>query len=283
MKFRVPGTRPPGDDAPASSSSEVDKIPAVQRQIDEIKRALREKTHLMGIWGTLADLYSLKATLKARACDPAVEQGDASPDALDKSMNDYTVGYKYYQMGSFGDAELYLVASINRLDWNVLARITLGNMFFVKGEYEKAKAAFEAALPYCEGEALSEVLTNLGMNAFKTGDVSNAEKYFILAIAVDPANAYAFNNLGLVSDARDDLNSAIAWHIKAVGAKPSDEELWYNLGNVLGKAGKKAERLFCFMKAEERGFSELKELVEDLMAQGIKPIDPRSSQSVLGS
>ncbi|MEX2684037.1 MAG: hypothetical protein Q6373_020880 [Candidatus Sigynarchaeota archaeon] len=59
--------------------------------------------------------------------------------------------------------------------------------------------------------------------------------------------------------------------------KPSDEELWYNLGNVLGKAGKKAERLFCFMKAEECGFLELKGFIRDLVAQGIKPVDPRPS------
>ncbi len=275
MKLRMPGARRRSDDAPAGAVGEVDSIPAVQGRIDEIKRELREKTPFMGIWGTLADLYALKATLNARAGDANAKEGGTSPDAIDESMAEHVAGYKDYQGGFLDDAEAHLVASIDRLGWNVLARMTLGNLFFVKGEHAKAAAAFEAALPHCGGAASSEVLTNLGMNAFKAGDVTAAEKHFARAIELDPANAYAFNNLGLVSEAQDDLDAAITWYIKAVEANPSDEELWYNLGNVLGKAGKKAERLFCFLRAEKRGFSELRELVEDLVAQGIEPADPR--------
>lgn len=275
MRFRTPGARWGPDAAPGGPGVEPDAVPAVQEHIDEIKRELREKTPLLGVWGTLADLYALKASIEARANEGAAGAGSACPDALDESMGEYVAGYTDYQRGSLDEAEAHLVASIDRLGWNVLARMTLGNLFFIKGNHEKAKAAFLAALPYCEGAAASEILTNMGMNAFKAGDVTAAEKHLTLAVELDPANAYALNNLGLVSETESDLDAAITWHIKAVEAKPSDEELWYNLGTVLGKAGDKAGRLYCFMQAEERGFSELKELVEDLVAQGIKPADPR--------
>jgi tetratricopeptide (TPR) repeat protein len=277
MRLQLPGKKPPAHSAPAPASDEETTIAAVQEHIDEIKRVLQEKTPIMRVWGTLADLYALKAAMQARVVDAAVEQGAASPDAIDESMGEYAAGYKDYQAGSLTDAEAHLVASIDLLGWNVLARLTLGNLFFVAGEHGKAEAALTAALPHCEGAALSEVLTNLGMNAFKAGRVPDAEGHFTRAIEVDPANAYALNNLGLVNEDREDPDGAISWYIKAVKANASDEELWYNLGNALGKAGKKAERLYCFMRAEERGFTELKELVDDLLAQGIKPVDPRAS------
>ncbi len=273
----MPGKKPRADDTPARADDEETAIAAVQERIDEIKRTLPEKTPIMRVWGTLADLYALKAALQARMSDGAANPGGASPDAIDESMGEYAAGYKDYQAGSLADAEAHLEASIDRLGWNVLARLTLGNMFFVAGEHEKAEDALKAALPYCEGAALSEVLTNLGMNAFKAGRVPDAEGHFTRAVEVNTANAYALNNLGLVSESRDDLDGAISWYIKAVEANASDEELWYNLGNTLGKVGKKAERLYCFMRAEERGFTELKELVDDLVAQGIKPVDPRPS------
>jgi hypothetical protein len=48
---------------------------------------------------------------------------------------------------------------------------------------------------------------------------------------------------------------------------------------VLGKAGKKAERLYCFMKAEKLGFTELDDIISDLVLQGIAPVDPISTAS----
>ncbi len=277
MKLHMPGKKPRADDALTRDGNEETTIAAVQEHIDEIKQVLQGKTPVMRVWGTLADLYALKAAMQARTDDAADFQSGASQDAVDESMGEYVAGYKDYQEGSLADAEAHLEASIDRLGRNVLARLTLGNLFFVAGEHGKAETTLNAALPHCEGSALSEVLTNLGMNAFKAGKVPDAEGHFTRALEVDPANAYALNNLGLVREARDDLDGAIPWYVKAVEANASDEELWYNLGNALGKVGKKAERLFCFMKAEERGFTELKELIDDLVAQGIKPADPRAS------
>ncbi|NMC06156.1 MAG: tetratricopeptide repeat protein [Candidatus Lokiarchaeota archaeon] len=278
LKFHPPGPRRREENALATNGIDAAKIGEVQARIDEIKLNMKEKTLVMGIWGTLADLYALKSSFPSGVEDGGGTRDVERRDAIDKSMEEYIAGYREYQAGNLVEAEIHLVASIERLDWNVLARMTLGNMFFVAGDHENAKVAFMAAIPHCEGVALSELLTNLGMNALKAGQIQDAETHFTRAIEIDPANAYALNNLGLVSEAKDDVEGAISCFKKAVGIDSSDEEFWYNLGNVLGKAGRKAERLFCFMRAEERGFTELKDLVNDLVAQGIKPSDPRESR-----
>ncbi|MEX2684036.1 MAG: tetratricopeptide repeat protein [Candidatus Sigynarchaeota archaeon] len=171
----MPGARRRSCDPPTGSSGDDEEITAIKERIDEIKRKLHEKTSIMRVWGLLADLHALKAMMKSRASENALNSRDTSLDAIDESMGEYIVGYKHYQAGSLGEAEMHLMESINRLGWNVLARITLGNLLFIKGEHDRAAIAFEAALQCCEGKALSEVITNLSMNAFKAGDISNAE------------------------------------------------------------------------------------------------------------
>jgi tetratricopeptide (TPR) repeat protein len=274
------GTRKPGTGSRLVETADASNIALLQEKIDAIKKELREKSPLLQLWGTLADLYAARLDITTRMPGTSDAVNDsAKEDPVDESMAEYLAGYKAYQDGSAADAEAHFLASIEHLDRNVLARVNLGNLYFVNGDQDKAKAAFTAALKFCEGDALSEMLTNLGMNALKQGSIDAARGYLEDAIKENPSNAFALNNMGLIFEDQGDMASATSWFTRAVKANGLDEELWYNLGNVLGKAGKKAERLYCFMKAEKLGFTELDELISDLVAQGIAPVDPVGTAS----
>ncbi len=251
---------------PLSTSTNIMRIRA---RIKEIKIVLAEKTSDLELWRTYADSYDLLSSLQ-----PASEQSNELPDAMDSSMEKFNEGNKQYQLGNFDEAEDYLVESISLFNRNLLAHMTIGNLFFLKGEYEKATKAFKDALSFSSGGARSEVLTNLGMNMIKQGHFVDAERCFLEAVELNRVNAFACNNLGLLNETKGNFDAAIGWYKKAVEAKPDDDELWYNLGNILGKIGDKECRLFCYIKAEERGFSELKEIINDLVAQRIIPKDP---------
>jgi Tfp pilus assembly protein PilF len=241
-------------------------------QIAAIKAELAEKTHYLRICGTLADLFAAKNELEAKL--DAGGTGGTENDPIDGSMVEYLMGYQAYQDGDFEEAEAYFSTSIDRLEWNLLARLNLGNLHFVQGAHDKAEIVFTEALAFAENGARSEVLTNLGMNAVKQDKLMAAENFFRQAIDIDPGNALALNDMGLVKDMQESEEEALQYYERAIRADPSDCELWYNLGTVLGKLGNKEGRLFCFMKAEERGFAELREMIDDLVDQGIKPKSP---------
>nr|MDO8114498.1 tetratricopeptide repeat protein [Candidatus Sigynarchaeota archaeon] len=248
----------------------------IQQSIASIKKELKGSANDLKSWANLADLYAMEIILKADVTSGDNVPSTPTPDQVDTSFEEYLAGYREYQEGNFDAAEAHFLKSVDILPWNILSRINLGNLHFMRGNYEKAEITFKEALNLSQGEAKSEVLTNLGMNAIKAERPADAERFLVLAIEANPANAYALNNLGLVKESQGSNDEALVLYKKAVIADRSDGELWYNLGNLIGKTGKKSERLFCFMEAEKRGFFELKEFIDDLVSQGIKPVDPTS-------
>ena len=244
----------------------------INNQIAAIKKELVEQTHYLKIWGTFADLYVARNNL---ATELGIEVKTPSDnDPIDASMAEYLAGYQAYQDGDFTGAEDYFSESINLLGWNIIALLNLGNLYFIQGAHEKAAIIFDQALEHSENGARSEVLTNLGMNAIKRDMIPDAEEFFRQAIDLDPDNALALNDMGIVKEMEGIGDEAVGYYKQAVQADPSDNELWYNLGTMLGKQGNKEGRLYCFIKAEERGSTELREMINDLVDQGIKPVNP---------
>ncbi|MHA1793896.1 MAG: tetratricopeptide repeat protein, partial [Promethearchaeota archaeon] len=90
----------------------------------------------------------------------------------------------------------------------------------------------------------------------------------------DKYNYFALINLGNMHEANLNREKAEDYYKKSILINPKDPDAWYNLGNLLGKMGKKEERLFCFIQAENLGFKELDSMIQDLLNQGIDPINP---------
>jgi len=220
----------------------------------------------------LADFYAARNKLETELGPGEGTANDG--DQIDASMAEYLAGYQAYQDGDFTEAEVRLAKSASLLEWNILALLNLGNLYFLQGLHDKAEQSFSKALLHAEGDARSEILTNLGMCALKMENISEAGECFHQAIDLDPGNALALNDMGLVKEMEGNEGEALEYYKAAIKADLEDDEIWYNLGTLLGKQGNKEGRLYCFMKAEELGFAGLKELIDDLVDQGIKPVNP---------
>lgn len=247
---------------------------AIRSRIDVLAGRITPPFADLQIWYELKDLS--ERWIEARRANPSgQEDAGGNVDPVEEGMRLFISGTTAYENGEFSEAEQDLTRCVEGLPSHVLALLTLGNLYFLLDEHDKADGSFSKAAGFCTGAALSEILTNAGMNSVKAWDIPAAETYFQDAIKENPANGYAINDLGMLRDQQEDLDGAETLFLEAIQLMPDDEEVWYNLGTVLGKKGDKAGRLFCFLRAEERGFSELDDMIRDLVDQGIEPIDPR--------
>nr|MDO8118438.1 tetratricopeptide repeat protein [Candidatus Sigynarchaeota archaeon] len=238
------------------------------KNIKDMRQVLRETTPDTNVWNTIVDLHVLIMSILEKNGVP-VDRDPLFSDDFGTSIHEYITGERAYRDGELDGAETRIKKSIDLLPWNVISRMTLGNMYFVQGRHDDAKKAFAGALDYCTGHARSELLTNLGMNAMRAGHITDAKHYLGDALKENDSNPFALNNLGLVHEMEGDLEGAFQVMAKAVRSKDDDGELWYNLGTIAGKLGKKEIRLYCFVQAERLGMAELKDIIDDLKTQGV--------------
>ncbi|MFX0099300.1 MAG: tetratricopeptide repeat protein [Candidatus Hodarchaeota archaeon] len=249
-----------------------EKLTLVLEKIDQIKKEIREQNNDLDRWNSLADLHSLLFLLKNEE-DGVDNEFDLEKDVYYFSLKEYLLGYEAYKEGELEDARVYLEKSLQILQSNLLSWYLLGNLYFVEKKYDSAENAYKKGLKQCDASNL-EILSNLGMTLMKTEKFDESEDFFMKALEIDKNNPFILNNLGLLYELREKFDDALNYYEKAVRADPKDKELWYNYGNLLGKRGEKEKRLFCFIKAEDLGFSAVTEIIEDLLKQGIKPESP---------
>lgn len=100
-----------------------------------------------------------------------------------------------------------------------------GDIFMAKKMYR------EAAEAYKEGPKDSAVLLNkTGIAYHQMLDLVTAEKYYRLAVRVNPHYAEAINNLGTVYYARKSYRRAISEYKKALRVNPKSASVLSNLG-----------------------------------------------------
>jgi Tfp pilus assembly protein PilF len=191
-----------------------------------------------------------------------------------KSLHYYKIAFESRQEGNIEKAITFYENSLDEIEWNVATILELSNSLFILGEFTRAFEVLKNGMEWVEGKAKAKVLNNLGMVSLKINNMDKAESSFKEALELDPGNAYALNNMAMILLEYGKRTEAIKLYQKAVKNSPEDEEIWYNLGNLLGQMGNKPERLFCFIKAEERGFSELEDIIQDLLDQDIIPRNP---------
>ncbi len=261
-----------GDGVPAVVE-EKETFDKLVKNISKLRHAIREITPETNVWNTIVDLHALAMSILEKNGITA-DRDPIFSGEFGASIYEYITGEREYRDGNLDLAETGIKKSIELLPWNVISRMTLGNMYFVQGRHEDAKKAYEDALVYCTGHARSELLTNIGMNAMRAGQLGDAKRYLEDAIKDNDSNPYALNNLGLVHETEGDLEGAFQFMMKAVKFKQDDGELWYNLGTIAGKLGRKEARLYCFVQAERLGMAELGDMIEDLIDQGVEPEAP---------
>lgn len=264
--------------ADEEGGDEQDAARRIAAHLAIVKKELGPATRSMSTWVTLADLHDM--ILHLCHGDMAVVERLIGPrEPLDDSIIAYNQGFEAYRDGDMNAAATSFARAIEMVPWNALARFTLASVRFLEGDVKAALAILGELLAMVESVARSEVLTNMGMCAFKLDRLDAARTSFQEAVAIDPANAFAWHDLAALEDVAGNVDAARDAYVKALAINREDAETWYNLGALLGKQGLKAERLHCFIKAEEQGFPELREMIEDLLAQGVEPRAPAGVQA----
>jgi tetratricopeptide (TPR) repeat protein len=127
---------------------------------------------------------------------------------------------------------------------NNLGRIHLG-----KGEIEKARAEFEAALRLDPSNA--DALLNIAGILRAEGRVAQAEQLVRRALQMDPSSVGALSELAEIRRDQGDLDDAARLFREAIGIAGGMPFLYLGLGDVQQRAGRFEEALASFRAALE--------------------------------
>ena len=101
---------------------------------------------------------------------------------------------------------------------------------------------------------LDEAL-KLGIEAQKSGDIEEADRYYTAILGVNPNHPDANHNLGILAVSIHKVEQAIPFFLKAVDTSPGVGQFWLSLIDSLVQLGRYDEAQDLFKKAENNGFS----------------------------
>ena len=108
------------------------------------------------------------------------------------------------------------------------------------GQFERAVARLRAALKLEPGH--TQVLNNLGVLAYRQGDVEAARRYLEVARQIEEfvgrVDAVTWNHLGAVATMQGDLDKGLEYFQRAGGTEHGEFEVYYNLGRSWIEHGK---------------------------------------------
>ena len=107
-----------------------------------------------------------------------------------------------------------------------MAHYSLGNMLMRKGDYDKARQAYQQA--NVEGACVSDANINLGVIAFYEKNYDEAKRYFLDELIYCGENNKAFSNLSLLARLEGDYMASIAWSDSSISNFPSFKDSYIN-------------------------------------------------------
>jgi tetratricopeptide (TPR) repeat protein len=110
------------------------------------------------------------------------------------------------------------------------AHLTLGNIYFQKGDYKQATRAYGHALSWVPENI--EVMNNLALTSLRMGDVNGAIQLYRRSVLVEPLLAKTHNDLGLAYKAAGLYGQAAVEYRRAMELDPDYADPLRNLGVV---------------------------------------------------
>jgi Flp pilus assembly protein TadD len=138
-------------------------------------------------------------------------------------------------------------AEAARLDPSYVSPIVNASVLDFEGDHANVAEA-RLMLLVEQGRATAEAYFNLGIFAFKRGDLENATKWLEKAQDLRPGDVETLNNLGVVYCCRGNYRRAEAVLRQATEAKPEWAKAWDNLGLTLYRMERPKEARETFEK-----------------------------------
>ncbi len=243
--------------------------------IDHLEIALKKNPDNYEIWFYLGNAYyaigeykrAKSSYLKVLSLNPSFPEVYLSLANLYVRMGNLKrarrvirAGLKKFKNENF--QYLSAVALVNAEDYNLAEKVlrelmkkgakdlhfvVLGNIYFGRGEKEKALEFYDRALE--ENPENVEAWNNKGFLLFTLGLYEEALKCYDRALEIDPSYREAWYNRGYTHHAMGQLSAAVAdyWHALRIDSR--DEIAWNNMGNALYNLKHYMESIPYFMKS----------------------------------
>ena len=115
------------------------------------------------------------------------------------------------------------------------------------GHLHKALVTYEKAYQLDPNDA--DLVLNLGLTAWNTGNMDGAERMFRHYIETRPGSPEGYNNLASVMRDRGNIDQAIETIRGAIYRIPDQPMLWNTLGTILSEDGRVEEGLVFYVEA----------------------------------
>lgn len=196
----------------------------------------------------ILSFYSLRTITRNSVWKDALtfwEERIKYPPATERAHS--SLGDAYFRKGLYDKAKLQYKKALEIDPRYVYARTNLGTVYFIKKEYEEAEKEYKKVLKL--DSVNIKALNKLGMIYTEQGLLDKAEEQFKRIIEVNPFYLEAYINLGNVYSKMKRLDEAEAQLRKAIEVEPSFVIAYYNLGNVYLNKAKYAMAIREYKKA----------------------------------
>jgi protein O-mannosyl-transferase len=126
------------------------------------------------------------------------------------------------QLPNWQNSEAAFAHALNVTQTNHIAQIGMGNVWFAKGEFQKAQQCYEESLRIKPDYPESH--NNLGLIFMREGDVAQAEGQYREAVKDDPDYAEGYYNLGMALLSEGKFPEAMSCFRKAMELEPDYAE-----------------------------------------------------------
>ena len=149
----------------------------------------------------------------------------------------FNLGLAYEEQGKLAEAEREYLATIDRLPNDPVPRINLAMMLLDTGRPEDAAVQLRAARPMVRGDVLLAIAVGEGFRRSGLPEEAVPVLRTALSQASDPPPTELLAELALAYYATGDLDAAEATMRRAVGQDELDPALQYAYGSILAKQG----------------------------------------------
>jgi superkiller protein 3 len=189
-----------------------------------------------------------------------------TPDNLPdlKAQLDLHLGIVERRAGRPDAAERYFRDALIQDPTHAVALIRLGTVLLEQGREAEAEAAWTRAaeagarwyryqlwelgqaieqVPTARARARGRLALALGVLLQQHGELELAEEQYLLATALLPDNALAWNNLGVARALRGSMKQALAAFVRALQVKPGDAQACQNARRAAAEVGASPQEL----------------------------------------
>lgn len=173
-----------------------------------------------------------------RAVETLERAVELDPDLTAARFN---LGLSYEELGRIDDAEREYQATIEQTPGDPVPRINLAMMYLAEGRPEEAAVQLRASVPSVRGDVLLSMAVGEGLRRAGLGAEAVPVLRGALEVAGDPPPTELLAELALAEYATGDLAAAEQAMARALRQNELDPALHYAYGSILAKQGKIGE------------------------------------------